>query len=435
MQTKRKYAPIKGTAIVADTNIFINNPNVVDIFRENGNTLVIPLAVIMELNRLKERADIGFDAREVAKKIEKIQDSGDPSLVIFRNPNFKNIGDLNRNTPDHQIIATALALKRKTKEFDFDRVRLVSRDRIVRILGKKFGLGLIEVEDYICEQAELSKHRLIEIPGTPENICHDSLSFPYDPYVHLNIEENEGVLFDEEFIAIRKSNRFKILPPDINATGIFPYTLNGRENWQQHIALGQLLDRSIDLVFLQGGAGSGKTLLALASAIEQRKFYREIIVIRPMIHLEDEDRMGFLPGDQDSKMSPWIKPINQALNLIRAIGKNDDLITKLLETKKIIFESMDYIRGITFSKAYIIIDEAQNLTPHQMKTSLTRAGKDSKVVITGDLDQIDRQRRLDKKTSGLAYAIAKMRNHTSIAVSTFEETVRSHLASLAEEKL
>ncbi len=154
-----------------------------------------------------------------------------------------------------------------------------------------------------------------------------------------------------------------------------------------------------------------------------------------MIHLEDEDRMGFLPGDQDSKMSPWIKPINQALNIIKAIGKNDDLITKMLETKKIIFESMDYIRGITFSKAYIIIDEAQNLTPHQMKTSLTRAGKDSKVVITGDLDQIDRQRRLDKKTSGLAYAIAKMRNHKSIAVSTFEETVRSHLASLAEEKL
>ena len=245
MQTKRKCTPIKGTAIVADTNIFINNPNVVDSFRENGNTLVIPLTVIMELNRLKERADIGFDAREVAKKIEKIQDNGDSSLIIFRNPNFKNIGDLNKNTPDHQIIATALALRQKTKEFAFDRVRLISRDRIVRILGKKFGLGLIEVEDYTCEQAELSKHRLIEIPGTPENICHNSLSFPYDPYVRLNIEENEGVLFDEEFIAIRKGNQFNILPPDINAAGIFPYTLNGKENWQQHIALGQLLDRNI----------------------------------------------------------------------------------------------------------------------------------------------------------------------------------------------
>jgi len=432
---KKKGSLFRGTAIVADTNVLIHDPESIDNFRKGGNTLVIPLAVIIELDHLKEKPDIGFDAREVARRIEKIQDSGDQSLIVFRTPSFKNLGDLNRNTPDHLIIATALTLRQKSKDFAFDRVRLISRDRTVRILGKKFGLGLIEVEDYIHEQIIIPEHRLIELEIAQDDVCQHTQSFSYVEHQHLGIEENEGVLFDKEFVAIRKGDRFKILRADISAMGIRPYSLNGTENWQQHIALGQLLDPSIDLVFLQGGAGSGKTLLALAGAIEQRKIYREIIVTRPMIHLEDEDRMGFLPGDQEAKMSPWIRPISQAINVIKATDQNNTTVSGMIETKKIIFESLDYIRGMTFPKAFIIVDEAQNMTPHQMKTFLTRAGKDSKVVITGDLDQIDRQRRLDKKSSGLAYAIAQMRGHSSVSVTTFEETVRSRLASLAEERL
>lgn len=434
-KNSQSHRPRRGTANVADTNVFIDDPDVVDTLRMNGETLIIPLAVIIELNQLKERADIGFDAHEVAKRIEKIQDSNDPSLVILRNPNFKDLGDLNRNTPDHQIIATALNLTQPNKEFAFNHVRLISRDRIVRILGKKFGLGLIDVQDHLRKQVVVPEYRMIELEGTPIDFCHNTSTFPYAPYELLNVEENECVLFDREFIAIRKGSKFKVLPADISAMGISPLTHSGNENWRQHCALGQLLDPSIELVFLQGGAGTGKTLLALASAIEQKKLYREIIITRPMIHLEDEDRMGFLPGDIDTKMSPWIKPILQALNFIKGINGNSTSLSGLFESKKIIIEPLDYIRGMTFPRAIIIVDDGQNLTPHQMKTILTRAGEGAKVIITGDLDQIDRQRRLDKKSSGLAYAIDRLKGHASVGVTLFEETVRSNLASLAEERL
>ncbi len=209
-----------------------------------------------------------------------------------------------------------------------------------------------------------------------------------------------------------------------------------KRNWSQYVALAQILDPEINLVFLQGGAGTGKTLIALAGALEQRRKYTNIVIARPMVHLEDRDEIGFLPGGLEQKMAPWTEPILQAFSFLGDLkAENGELITRLQENKKIIMKPLDYIRGETYHKSFMVIDEAQNLTPHQVKTIITRAGSNTKMVFTGDLGQIDRNRRLDRKTSGLAYAMSKMANQRVVGMVNFKDTVRSPLASLAEELL
>jgi PhoH-like ATPase len=226
---------------------------------------------------------------------------------------------------------------------------------------------------------------------------------------------------------------------DHNGNGTDKDRLNGkdnRKNWSQYVALAQMLDPEISLVFLQGGAGTGKTLIALAGALEQRKKYTNIVIARPMVHLDDRDEIGYLPGGLEEKMAPWIQPISQSFSFSRSVRpENGDLISRLQENKKIIIKPLDYIRGETYHKSFMVIDEAQNLTPHQVKTIITRAGSNTKMVFTGDLGQIDRSRRLDRKTSGLAYAMSKMANQKMVGIVNFKDTVRSPLASLAEELL
>jgi len=234
----------------------------------------------------------------------------------------------------------------------------------------------------------------------------------------------------------------KIIPKNIQASGIRPYSGPGiphddqKFNWPQNIALYQLANQDVSLVFLEGGAGTGKTLLALASALEQKKEFRQILVSRPMVHLEDTDNMGYLPGDINEKMSPWLKPIWQNLTFLKEISDgNQQKIDKLLHDKKIEIEPLDYIRGTTFFKCLLIIDEAQNLTPHQVKTIITRAGMHTKIIFTGDLDQIDRKRRLDRLSSGLAYATGRLANQKLVASVKFQTSVRSDLAKIGVELL
>ena len=207
-------------------------------------------------------------------------------------------------------------------------------------------------------------------------------------------------------------------------------------NWPQNVALYVLSQTDISLVFLEGGAGTGKTLLALAAAVEKRRDYRQILVTRPMVHLEDMDNMGFLPGDIKEKMDPWLRPIWQNLSVLKeANPENRELIDKLTADKKIDIEPLDYIRGTTFIKSILIVDEAQNLTPHQVKTIITRAGMGTKLIFTGDLDQIDRKRRLDKASNGLAYAAGRLANQEIVSCVKFHTSVRSELAKIGVELL
>jgi len=176
--------------------------------------------------------------------------------------------------------------------------------------------------------------------------------------------------------------------------------------------------------------------LALAAALSVKRQYRQILVSRPMIHLEDKDNMGFLPGDIRDKMGPWLRPIWQNLSFLKEISShNRGIIDKMIEEKKIEIEPLDYIRGTTFWKCMLIIDEAQNLTPHQVKTIITRVGEGTKIIFTGDLDQIDRRRRLDKISSGLAYAVGRLRDQGIVASVKFKTSVRSELAKMGVELL
>lgn len=450
MVTKKKVnqqptQPEKETAFVVDTNVLVHDPQAIHTLREGGKILVIPWVVLLELYKLKEKPDIGLDALEAIRMIEEARKAGDASLRVIRHPSFQSLGDLDKKIPDHQVIATAKALMQGK---EFGTVILISRDTTVRILAREVG---VMAEDYRRNQVTVPDGSLRDVNINTEHIDKKDLSFSVSDTLLEEIKKNEGVVcysnfnfnrgsrddWKKSFAAIRKGDDFRIIPYDVNALGLKPFSLNGDgENWHQHIALAQLLDPSINLVFLNGGSGSGKTLLAMASAIEQRKLYQRIIVTRPMVPLEDEDRMGFLPGDEKQKMLPWLRPVMEALRFLKGLGNdNDKLIEKLLEDGKISFESLDYIRGMTYYRTFMIIDEAQNLTPHQVKTIITRAGMYTKLVFTGDLGQIDRRRRLDEKSSGLTYAISKMGNHPNVGVTTFKETVRSPLASLAEERM
>jgi len=442
--------------IVLDTSVLVHDPESLEILRSDESILAIPWIVLEELDQLKNKPDIGWDAREVIKRIEDVAQNETDWFRIEPKPSgkyFKN--NLQKDKADHQIIATALALQAtygaKTE------VLLMSRDTIVRVLARELG---IKTEDYPYNQVNAVFHSCLKrINVPPEVFSQGGDVFEYDCRNLEPMQHNEGVVcwsktggdWEESFAALFKGDHFQIVPSDIEALGLRPFSLesngNGfgrdkfhgkdtRKNWSQYVALAQILDPEISLVFLQGGAGTGKTLIALAGALDQRKKFRNIVIARPMVHLEDRDEIGFLPGGLEQKMAPWTEPILQALSFLGGLRpENADLITRLQENNKIVIKPLDYIRGETYHKSFMVIDEAQNLTPHQVKTIITRAGSNTKMVFTGDLGQIDRNRRLDRKTSGLAYAMSKMSNQRVVGIVNFKDTVRSRLASLAEELL
>jgi len=242
-------------------------------------------------------------------------------------------------------------------------------------------------------------------------------------------------------VATRKEDRLVFLDSNINACKITAKA-NGSPNWQQIAALNFLIDDSVSAVFLQGGAGTGKTLLALAAGIDQLKKgkYKRLIVMRPTIYLSEDDDLGYVPGDIDQKMSPWVLSIKHNLSVIfpaqkkskkKDADKNND--TDVLAQAGIEIQSLGHIRGSSFKNCIFIVDEAQLLSVHQIKTILTRPAEGTKMIFTGDLGQIDNN--LTRESSGLAYAIARMKNQPLIGIVNFEETLRSPLASLADKIL
>ena len=484
---------------VVDTNVLIYDPKSVDILRAGNNILIIPFVVqFFELDRLKTRPETQMDARDAMRLVESIYEEGDVSLEIYDSPKMKFLGGLNREIADHQIVATTLMAMDEVKRGNYaergfrnpEAVRLISRDRNVRILARKFG---VEAEDYqhnktekirykmpstinvnlnskrvqaILPKENKKEHKRLSLEEQDNKIIY---SFPYEPENHGDVKINEGVIcfsnqngqnWKESFVAIRKGDLFRSLPKDINAMGIRPHSINGNgPNWNQHIALGQLLDPEIKLVFLQGGAGTGKTLLAVAAALHQRHSFRNIIVTRPPVHIGGIDRLGFLPGDLKEKLSPWMMPIEQSIDYIKEYGVAEESgrsikkeIDQMLgnnggnggnsgagntgnNSGKLRYMSIDLFKGHTFHKVWVIVDEAQDLTPHHIKALLTRPGIDTKMIFTGDVGQIDSTTRIDERSSGLTYAMVKMAGDPLVAATNFAETVRSPLAQLSEKLL
>ncbi len=443
----------KSKAKIVDTSALIHDPFCLKYFAEKEVVTCVPWTVLEELDGLKSRPDIGYDARQAVRIIEEMRSSNHPFLRVATAMDWKDIGFLEPGNNDHRILATANALKKK-----YNRVEIVTKDAMMRIKARELGFV---AEDYYRDQVKTNDSPLlprIKVPA--DDIDLETLTFDYNAEVHGEIPLNNGVVcisdwagdikrpkekakWGEQFAAIRKHNRFHVVPKNIQAAGIRSYS--GRNNtiepeaahnWPQNMALYVLFESDISLVFLEGGAGTGKTLLALAAAIEKRRDYRQILVTRPMVHLEDKDNMGYLPGDIREKMGPWLRPIWQNLSVLKdAKPENRELIDKLVLDKKIDIEPLDYIRGTTFIKSILIIDEAQNLTPHQVKTIITRAGVGTKLIFTGDLDQIDRKRRLDRASNGLAYAAGRLAGQDIVARVKFHTSVRSELAKIGVELL
>ncbi len=464
----------RGNAVFFDTNALIYNPQSIKVIIEGGNTVIIPSQVIFELDNLKNNFGIGFDVREAIRMIKYYRAQKNKKIRIHVGVKFTGrLKNLQKSHPDYIILGQVNSFCANNKK-RYAHIKFITHDTLLRVLAEDVLTGVM-VEEY---KRDKTKENELRTPVQRINILTEEIKdqggikiLPLGTHKErMAIPLNSGVICNykgnDHCVAIRKEKYFEIIPEGISAYNIGPYDINGddektnfqnKDNWAQAIAFKQLLDPTINCVFLQGKTGSGKTLIALAAALEQRQNYKQIIVTRLAVPLANNDTMGFLPGDVKAKMDPWLKPI--WINL-EFLGEHEPKSYKQTTTKKpkkqqteeseekkpltkvqdmlnkdkIALESLDYIRGQSIPKRFIIVDEAQNLTPHQIKTIITRVGKGTKIVFTGDLGQID-IKNLDLTSSGLSYAMTRMVGQKIIAVTSLPDVVRSELAGLAEDLL
>ncbi len=339
--------------------------------------------------------------------------------------------------PDHQILNITYTL---AKADTSRRYILVTKDVNLRMKAKAVGLM---AEDYTTDHVKNVSglysgcRRLEDVdPELIEHLYQDPEGVPA-----RTLAEHEQMLANEYFILrnSRKSvlatyNQVEQRLHKINQTSVYGIT---PRNAEQNFAVHALCDTGIPLVTISGKAGTGKTLLALASALEQRSRYRRIMLARPIIPLSNKD-IGYLPGDIQSKISPYMQPLYDNLAVIRdQFGDQSEMgqiIGRLQEEKKLIIEPLAYIRGRSLVRMYMIVDEAQNLTPHEVKTIITRAGEGTKIIFTGDIHQIDHP-YLDAQSNGLSHLIEKMQGQPLYAHINLEKGERSELSLLASELL
>jgi PhoH-like ATPase len=413
--------------------------------------VVIPITVLEELDKLKKGNDqINFNAREFTRELDKL--SGD-HLFNGGVPLGKGLGNLSietgkpftkaiaesfpENTPDHRILAIAEFVSKKNPSIS---TMLISKDINLRMKAKSIGLMAADYEtDKVQNIDDLNKNII-----TLENIDSQVISKLY--------EQLEGVSIDE-FKMKKKplGHHYFILKSD-KASALAHYDPNkacmlrvekqrtfGIEprNAEQAFSLDALLRPEIQLVALTGKAGTGKTLLALAAALHQHKLYNQILLARPIVPLANRD-MGFLPGDVKEKIEPYMHPLFDNLSVIKNKFKpmSDEYmkIEDMVKNEKLIITPLAYIRGRSLSNVFFIIDEAQNLTPHEVKTIITRAGEGTKMIFTGDIQQIDSP-YLDTQSNGLSYLADRMKDQDLFAHVNLVKGERSYLAELASNLL
>jgi PhoH-like ATPase len=340
-------------------------------------------------------------------------------------------------TADHEILNIAYRLARKQPR---RQVILVSKDVNLRMKAKAIGLTAQDYRSDNVKDISALYHgvRLYEHIGDqvidrlyapPHSVAMADLSLdpaplPNEGLILRNGRKSALATFDSERKQIRHVNK-------VGAYGIVP------RNAEQAFALNALLNPDVSLVTISGKAGTGKTLLALAAALECRKSYRQVFMARPVVPLSNKD-IGFLPGDIQSKLDPYMQPLFDNLGVIRhQFGDSDPKhkrIGELLEEEKLVIAPLAYIRGRSLVGIYFIVDEAQNLTPHEVKTIITRAGEGTKVVLTGDIFQIDHP-YLNTRSNGLSYLIDRMKGQSIYAHINLTKGERSALADLASNLL
>ena len=409
------------------------------------------LTVLEELDNFKSGNDTrNFEARNFIRLIDqasknhlinkwfnlKKNNLGKFKVVLDENPKDINAEKLfGEGKFDNRILNTALYLK---EEHPLSKVILVSKDICLRLKAKSLDLY---AEDY-----ETGKIKNADELYTGKT---EITSFEIDVIEKLN----RGEVSDAAMINLpnKESNHFYILKNKRKTAIAFYNKLNKTlrkvlddavfnihpRNAEQCFAIDALLNPAIKLVTIQGNAGTGKTLLALAAALAQRKDFRQIYITRPIVPLSNKD-IGFLPGDVKQKIDPYMAPIWDNLRFIREQFNDDEKmqfkIDELIRTEKIQIAPLAFIRGRTITKIYFIVDEAQNLTPHEIKTIISRAGEHTKIVFTGDIYQIDTP-YLDSESNGLSYLIENAKQHPLYAHITLQKGERSELANLATELL
>ena len=439
----------KAKIFVLDTSVILYDHNAFENFQEHD--VAIPIQVLEELDNMKSGNDTrNFEARSFIRLMDDISSS---HLISQWRPlngkgkgNFKVIMDGKTKTADatavfgsdkidHRILNAALILQEENPD---KKVVLVSKDICLRLKAKALSL---HAEDYETgkiknlDELYTGETTLDKVPEKLINQLNKADSLPGDSFEVQQPTSNHFYILNGKkgsvpgFYNSKTKQLEKITEQPV--FNIHP------KNLEQSFAIHALLHPDIKLVTIQGNAGTGKTLLALAGALEQRKYYRQIFVTRPIVPLSNKD-IGFLPGDVKSKIDPYMAPIWDNLKFIKDQFAEDEKmqakIDELVANDKISITPLAFIRGRTLSKIFFIVDEAQNLTPHEVKTIISRAGENSKFVFTGDIYQIDTP-YLDAESNGLSYLIDKAKGHPLYAHITLQKGERSELANLATELL
>ncbi|MBS1646944.1 MAG: PhoH family protein [Bacteroidetes bacterium] len=435
---------------VLDTSVIIYDHTAIKHFQEHD--VVIPITVLEELDQFKKGNDTkNFAAREFSRYIDKL--SGNHSLQEWTPINGKTHGNFKiefaqkaknidaeyvfgERKADHKILNCALKV---AAEYPEKKVVLITKDINLRLKAKALNLtaedyetgkikhvdelytGISTIEKAPIDAIEtLYQKNEVDVSSTHKRDTPMANHF----FVLKNGQKSVLAAYEQETKTLRRVNKtvaFNVVP----------------KNAEQAFAIDAVLNPNIKLVTIQGVAGTGKTLLSIAGALEQRRNFHQIYIARPIVPLSNKD-IGYLPGDIKSKLNPYMEPLWDNLKYIKSLfGEKDKeykQIEEMVDKEKIVVCPLAYIRGRSLSNVFFIVDEAQNLTPHEVKTIVTRAGENTKIVFTGDVHQIDTP-YLDAQSNGLSYMIDKVKDNKLYAHITLQRGERSELANLANELL
>lgn len=434
---------------VLDTNVILHDFKCIRNFQEND--IYLPIVVLEELDKFKKgNEEKNYNARQFVRELDEISSNdffssgaelgdglGRLFIVINQQASDKLRGVFSEHSPDNLILAAADNVAR---EHAGEKTILVTKDINLRMKARALGLP---VEDYkndkisgrdIFEKDQetfegIDSALIDRMYQSAAGIAADMLPFKSslvpNQYFILKSERNSIMArYDAGLDIVTKVSKER-------AFGIEP------RNSEQCFAMDALLNDDIKLACITGKAGTGKTLLALAAALEKESEYKQIMLARPIVALANKD-LGFLPGSEKDKISPYMQPLFDNLSFIKnqfaASSREMTLIQELQQSGRLSIEALAYIRGRSLSNSYIIVDEAQNLTPHEIKTVITRAGENTKMVFTGDVQQID-QPYLDMLSNGLVYTIDKMKGQSLFAHVNLIKGERSYLSELASNLL
>jgi len=435
---------------VLDTSVIIYEHNSILNFDEHN--VGIPITVLEELDAFKKGSDTrNYEAREFTRLLDKLskdhnlQDwiplngsskKGAFKVLMSSESKVNASGIFGEDKPDHRILNAALQLQEQESN---KKIILVTKDINLRLKAKSLNLT---AEDYTTGKVQ-NVSSLYTGKSTHPKV---------DSEIIDQIYETQGVELDSVLPKIKlKANQFLILKNGKKSVLAYNNAIDNLiqrvdkksvygikpRNAEQAFAISAILNPEIKLVTISGVAGTGKTLIALAGAMEQKKEYKQIYLARPIVPLSNKD-IGYLPGDFKSKVNPYMEPLWDNLKFIQnqwnETDKEYSKITDMVTQEKLVITPLAYIRGRSFSNIIFIVDEAQNLTPHEVKTIITRAGENCKIILTGDINQIDTP-YLDSQSNGLSYLIDRVDNHPLYAHITLEKGERSELANLANDLL